>query len=141
MARRVRAARVKVHRNYTIEQAAETVGVTPQTVRSWIKQGLPVMAARRPYQILGCALREFLARTEADRKQPLRIGEFFCLRCKTARPPALGMMDYSPLSPSHGRLSAFCAECEGPCGRVVSAARLPEWSAAYTVGGNNAGRD
>ena len=139
MARRVSAARVKAHRSYTVEEAAERVGVTPQTVRSWVRQGLTAMTAQRPYLIFGCALKEFLARAEADRKQPLRIGEFFCLRCKTARPPALGMADYSPMSRGHGRLHAFCAVCEGPCSRVVSAASLPEWVAIYAIGGSGAG--
>jgi hypothetical protein len=140
MARRVSAARVKIHRNYTVEDAAEIVGVTPQTVRSWIRHGLPAMTAQRPYLILGCALKEFLGRTKANRKRSLQIGEFFCLRCKAARPPALDMVDYSPMSNSHGRLHAFCAECEGPCGRVVSATSLPEWAVMYGIGGSGAGR-
>lgn len=58
MPRRVSTARIKIHRSYTVEDAAETVCVTPQTVRTWIKQGLPAMTASRPYLILGCALKD-----------------------------------------------------------------------------------
>ena len=62
MARRISAIRVKANRSYTVEEAADAVGATPQTVRNWIKRGLPAMAAQRPILIIGCALKEYLAR-------------------------------------------------------------------------------
>jgi len=134
--RRVSAARVKANRSYTVEEAAETVGVTPQTVRSWIRRGLPALTAQRPFLILGWALKDFLTSAEASRKRPLGLGEFFCLRCKTSTTAAMGLADYAPLSTAHGRLEAFCAACEGPCSRVVTKASLPDWAAHCQIGGN-----
>jgi excisionase family DNA binding protein len=134
--RRVSAVRVKANRSYTVEEAAETVGVTPQTVRSWIRQGLPALTAQRPFLILGYALKDFLASAEASRKRPLRLGEFFCLRCKTSTTAAIGLAEYAPLSTAHGRLEAFCAVCEGPCSRLVTKASLTDWTGYYQIGGN-----
>ena len=114
--------------------------MTPQTVRSWIKRGLPALAAQRPTLILGWALKDFLARAEASRRRPLRLGEFFCLECKSARGAAMGMADYVPLSAAHGLLRAFCAVCEGTCTRLVSAASLPAWTAICRIGGTNGGQ-
>jgi hypothetical protein len=139
MPRRISAIRVKANRNYTVEEAADVAGATPQTVRAWIKRGLPAMNGQRPVLILGSALKEFLARAEADRKRPLQVGEFFCLGCKSARAPALAMADYVALSANHGFLRAFCAVCEGPCTRVVSAAALPAWRAISEIDGTNDG--
>lgn len=39
MAKRVSVQRVKIHRQYTYETAADTVGVTVQTVRAYAAMG------------------------------------------------------------------------------------------------------
>ncbi len=136
MALRASAARVKSNRSYTIEEAAETVGVTQQTVRSWIKQGLPAMTDQRPFLIIGLALKDFMKETHQKRKQPLSIGEFFCVRCKVPRKAAAGMVFYSPLSGSHGRLEALCAVCEGVCQRTVRAEDLRHWTPFCRIDGS-----
>ena len=141
MARRIRAARVKALRSYTVEEAAQTVGATPQTVRTWIRQGLPALTDQRPMLIMGWWLKDFLARAEASRRRPLRIGEFFCFSCKRARTAAMGMADYVPRSANHGLLRAFCAACEGTCTRVISASSLPAWTAIYGIGGTGTRKD
>ena len=136
MPRRVSAARVKANRSYSVEEAADIVGVTPQTIRHWIGRGLPAMTGTRPALILGCALKDFLARNERQRKQPLGTGEFFCFRCKQPRRAALGMADYAPLSPTHGRLNALCEVCETALSRTVRAESLPAWLTICDIGGN-----
>ncbi len=136
MARRISGARLKSNRAYTVREAAEIVGVTPPTVLGWIRQGLHALRDEKPFLILGCELKAFLAKTKANRKQPLGVGELYCLRCKTGTPPALAMVEYAPISPRHGRLHAFCAVCEGPSNRIVSAASLPDWAATCEISGN-----
>src|SRR5688572_14803472 len=111
MARKVNAARVKANRSYTIEELADAAGVTPQTVRVWIKQGLSALTEQRPFLVLGWACKEFVARANSARRRPLGLGEFFCLKCKGPRGAAMGMADYEPLSPGRGLLRAFCEVC------------------------------
>jgi hypothetical protein len=141
MARRVNTARVKANRSYTLEELADAAGVTPQTVRAWIKQGLSALTGQRPFLVMGWACKEFSERTNSTRKRPLRLGEFFCLACKCPRSAAMGMADYEPLAPDRGFLRAFCAVCEGACTRLISAAALPAWRAICRVGGNNPEQD
>lgn len=136
MGRRVSARRVKSHRTYEIGEAAETVGVTPQTIRAWCKGGLRVMDARRPHLILGADLNEYL---ENARKKPgssLPFGMLNCFGCKEPRKPAFGIVDYQPLSDRHGILAGFCEVCEGRCTRIVGQGRLPDWQALYEIGGS-----
>lgn len=119
MARRYRTNRIKSHRSYEIEEVADLVGVTPQTVRIWIQQGLPALTEKRPYLILGWQLKAFLKSREKDRKKPLLTGEFYCLGCKAPRSAALGLIEHIPLENGRMMLRAFCEVCEQPCNRFV----------------------
>lgn len=58
---------------YTILEAAKVLGVTPQTVRLYIKEGrLPAKRIGRPYLISGDALKRFVTDTssEGDFRKP-----------------------------------------------------------------------
>jgi hypothetical protein len=136
MIRPGRAKRIERHRSYEISEAAEFLGVTPQTVRGWTKQGLTIIDDRRPHLILGEAIKDFLESRETTRRRSLGLGHFYCLRCKAPTTSALGWADYVPQTATTGRLQTFCARCEGPCGRVVSRADLPRWAGILEIGGN-----
>jgi hypothetical protein len=86
MIRRRRARRIKRHRNHDVAGVAEMLGVTPQTVRAWTRQGLPIIDDRRPFLILCEALNEFLDARETSRSRLPAIGEFRCFRCQVTCP-------------------------------------------------------
>ncbi|WP_424929523.1 helix-turn-helix domain-containing protein [Amaricoccus tamworthensis] len=137
MARRISASKVKSNRTYTVEQAADAIGVSEQTIRIWITQGLPVLSAKRPMLILGWALKDFITRKQQGQKRPLRLGEFFCFSCKEPRRAAIDMVEYHPRSPTHGRLRALCEVCECILNRNIRADQLPSWPAFYEVPDNS----
>lgn len=134
MPRRATLHRIKLHRTYTIEQAAGCVGVTPPTIRRWCKDGLRIMAKQRPYLILGADLKDWMKERRAPKSKPLPVGQMRCLSCKQTLPPAFGVLDYIPKSERHGMLKGFCGNCEGTVTRIVSRAHLPAWSATCTIG-------
>ena len=43
----------KIHRNYTVEEVAGLYGVHRNTVREWVRRGLPTIDDRRPMLIVG----------------------------------------------------------------------------------------
>lgn len=118
--------RVKLHRSYTVDEAARALGVCKGTVRRWIKaHDLPALTDRKPVLILGGDLIDFgKARTRA--KQTCAPGELYCVRCRAPRNPAGGMAEFIPLNPGGGNLRAICETCETLMHRRVSLGQLPE---------------
>lgn len=114
----------KIHRNYTVEEVASRYKVHRNTVRRWIRQGLPTCDARRPLLILGADLSAFLTRKRTQNKRPCKPGEIYCVRCRVPRSPALGMAEYQPLTPTGGNLIALCPACEGMIYRRVNFSKL-----------------
>ncbi|WP_426034048.1 helix-turn-helix domain-containing protein [Cypionkella sp. TWP1-2-1b2] len=120
MAKRVSARKVKIHNQYTYEQAADALGVSVQTVRLWRQSGLPVLDSQKPHLILGFALKDFLAKRQNKPERRLARDQFLCMTCNAARRAYGGMADYLPYTATRGRLEALCEACEGLCGKFAS---------------------
>ena len=116
--------RAKINRSYTVEEVASLYGIHRNTVRQWIKQGLPICDDQRPLLILGAELRAFLTRKRTQNKRPCKPGEIYCLPCRTPQVPALGIADYQPLTPNSGNLIGLCPTCERLIFRRVALAKL-----------------
>lgn len=117
MPKRLNPNLAKIHRNYTVEEVATLYGVHRNSVRTWIKAGLPVCDTRRPTLILGADLRDYIKSRRRARKRRCKDDELFCLRCRAPKRPAEGMVDYIPLTSTTGRLSGLCPECTGVMNR------------------------
>ena len=116
----------KIHRNYTVEEVAVVFGVHRNTVREWVKRGLPTNDSRRPILILGADLRAFLSARRMKNKRPCQPGEMYCMRCRAPRAPAGNMADYEADSATLGNLIAICSTCEAMMYRRVSLAKLEQ---------------
>lgn len=115
---------VKIHRNYSVEEIAELFGVHKNTVRRWVKEGLPIIDSKRPMLILGRELACFLEERRKARKRPCRPGQLFCVRCRAPKYPADGLVEYQPITETKGNLSAFCPDCESIMNRCVALAKI-----------------
>ena len=102
---------VKIHRNYTVEEAARVLGVTKITVRRWIKGGLPALTDRKPTLILGSDLAQFLSERKTTARQACQPEECFCVKCRGPRRPAADMAEFIPLTPTLGNLRGICPIC------------------------------
>ncbi len=114
----------KIHRNYSVEEVAALFGVHRNTVREWVKRGLPTNDDRRPMLILGRDLLAFLRARRTKNKRPCQHGELYCVRCRAPKRPAGGMVDYQPVTATLGNLIAMCPDCEAMMYRRVSMAKL-----------------
>ncbi|MCW3848117.1 helix-turn-helix domain-containing protein [Sphingomonas sp. LB-2] len=124
-AKRLNSRLIKLHHSYAIEEISRALGVHKNTVRGWRTRGLLPIDSSRPILFQGRVLREFLERERNAAKRPCPPGHFYCLRCRTPRPPAFGMVDYSARNATSGNLSALCGTCGTLMHRRASLASLP----------------
>jgi hypothetical protein len=117
---------VKIHRNYTVEEVARLFGTHKNTVRAWVKAGLPTCDGKRPTLILGRELAAYLKARRTKNKRPCQPGEIYCVRCRAPKQPAGDMAEYQPITENFGSLMGFCPDCEGMIYRRASRAKLPE---------------
>jgi hypothetical protein len=122
--RRIDPRRIKIHRNYTVEEAAEVIGTHKNTVRLWIKQGLPPADERLPTLILGKELRAFLENRKVRRKHRLAPGQFYCFKCRAQKTPYAGLADYVATSATLGNMKGLCPDCGTIMNRRTSLAKL-----------------
>lgn len=116
----------KIHRNYTVEEVANVFKVHKNTVRDWVKQGLPTNDDKRPMLILGRHLAAFLTARRVKNKRPCQPGEIYCVRCRIPKAPAGDMAEYEPISETLGNLIGICPDCETMMYRRVSRAKLDQ---------------
>lgn len=116
---------VKAARTYDVSEAANALGRTPATIRHWIKDGLEVMATRKPYLILGQAIRDYIRAKSASRKRPLASDEIYCLSCKAGRTPLAMSVTLSAQTSKTSRINGLCGTCGAPMSRIISAKDEP----------------
>jgi hypothetical protein len=112
MARHPNPKRVKLHRTYTVGDAAACLRMHKNTIRSYLKNGLVPIDRKRPVLILGSVLRRFLEERRARGRQTCRAGQIYCIRCKTPKQPAGDIAEYIPMTATSGNLRAICPDCE-----------------------------
>jgi excisionase family DNA binding protein len=124
--RRLNPRRAKIHRNYTVDEVADLYGVHKNTVREWLKKGLPTSDDRRPMLILGRDLNEFHQARRARNKRTCQPGEIYCVRCREPKSPAGDMADYQRMTPTLGNLVGICPSCETIIYRRAGLAKLEQ---------------
>jgi excisionase family DNA binding protein len=124
MRRRPNPRLIKIHRNYSVDEAARVLRTHKNTIRTWIKQGLPTIDRRRPTLIHGVDLSAFLKNRRNRGKRPCPPSHMYCFKCRSPKKPAAGMADYLPISTTSGNLRALCPDCGTLMHRRAAFAKL-----------------
>lgn len=108
---RINPRRAKRHWPYSAHELAERLGVHKNTVRHWIKGGLPVVDGTRPVLILGSEFQAWWGKKDKAKKRPCPPGQMYCFKCRVPKAPALGMVDFVATNAATGNLKALCETC------------------------------
>jgi len=110
-AKRINPRRAKLHWSYTAHELAERLDVGRNTVRQWIRAGLPVVGGTRPILILGSDFQAWWNKRRKSAQRPCQPGQMYCFKCREAKAPAMGMVDYTATNVVTGNLKALCETC------------------------------
>lgn len=114
---------VKMHRSYTVHEIADALHVHRNTVREWIRVGLPVLEGR-PVLMLGQDIIAFLRARRAKKRRPCGPDQMYCFRCRVPRLPAADMVDFAPINLKVANLVGICPVCDTVMYRCVPAAQV-----------------
>jgi hypothetical protein len=124
--RRLDPCRAKMHRSYTIAEAAKLQDSHPNTVRRWIENGLDNFKVNGIVLILGEDLRAFLERKLSGRRSKCGLGSMYCLRCRAVRTPPPDLIEAISVTDALVNLRGICPECGSLVHRRAAVSRLAE---------------
>lgn len=112
MARRwANARRVRINRSYSVPELASLCDVHRNTIRNWIRDGLPTIDRQRPALIQGQTVKDYLRAKRNKRKRTCPPGTIYCFRCKDPRRPAGQTATLIIDRRGAGNITATCEEC------------------------------
>lgn len=110
MSRRHDLRNIKDHLTYTASELATTLNVARSTVSHWTTDGLKPIERKRPYLYAAYDIKAYIE-SIAKPRQPLELGEIFCVACKVGRLPKENGAIYRPRSVNSGDLIGVCPVC------------------------------
>src|SRR5262249_23061696 len=108
------------------EEIARLFRVHKNTVRNWVKQGLPVIDDRRPILILGSELARFVRERRQKMKQTCGPGRIYCIACRAPKVPAGKITESTATGQLAGNLCGICPDCDRLIYRRVNIAKIDQ---------------
>lgn len=88
MKKKYNLRKLNKHKSYDSSELQEILGVHPQTVKTWKKEGLkPINGGSSPFLYSGDELIAFLLKRTESQKVKLKEDEIYCLKCRRAVKP------------------------------------------------------
>jgi DNA-binding XRE family transcriptional regulator len=135
MARRPNWRAIRIHRSYSVDEAARALGVAKVTVRRWIASGsLPVIDDCKPTLILGAELSVFVKGKRAP-KHKLRLDQCFCMRCREPKAAARSEAELIQTKGANAMVRMLCETCATVMHKRVSWKQIPQLSALVSLSG------
>ena len=119
--------------SYSIDEICELFDIHPNTVRSWIRDGLEPIDGNRPTLIHGSALTAFLKDRQSGRKRACRRGELYCCSCRSPQRPWERLVDVEFLTPDRLLLKAICGQCGSRMNRIGSRSKRAEYEELFDI--------
>jgi hypothetical protein len=116
----------KINRSYTVEEIATLFDVHKNSVRAWIKKGLPVCDDLKPLLILGGDLKAFLKAKRAQNKRTCKTNELYCCKCRAPQLPELSTIEFRHETTTKGRVIAQCSTCHSRMNKYFKLANLEQ---------------
>jgi len=116
--------KVKIHRNYSLNEIARLLETSLATVRRWLKAGLKTIDLTRPFLVRGKELKRFARWWRSRNRRRCGPGQIYCLKCRAPRRPSNGEVELIKETQNCGRIRGVCTACGASMTRIVSIRNL-----------------
>jgi len=110
------------------------LGLHPQTVRKWIKNGLKTMDAGKPALVYGHDLIAYLKKNNNANKCKTAFDEIYCMGCQDARPLFRNKIAVEQKS-QFLKVQGACRECKKPMFKNYKLSDFPALRQKFTLVG------
>ncbi len=110
------------------------LGLHPQTVRKWIKNGLQAMDAGKPALVYGHDLIAYLKKNNSANKCKTAFDEMYCMRCQDARPVFRNKIAVEQKT-QFLKVQGACRECKNPMFKNYKLSDFPALRQKFTLVG------
>jgi hypothetical protein len=124
---------ISVRKSYEVREITRLLDRSPDTVRGWIKEGLPVLPGSKPRLIDGAELKAWLQAKWAKRKKSCAINQLHCCKCRNSREPDPASVKTEPVTAKTVMIRAKCGTCGTAMQQVRKTEALAETIAAMTA--------
>jgi hypothetical protein len=131
MGKRANPMAVKASLTYEVSEAAAALGKSEATIRNWIKDGLPVMASKKPQLISGQDIRDYIRAKSKGAKSSLSPEQLYCLSCQEGHKPVGMAVETVPNNEKTDRLIGVCETCGGSASRIISKSKSSHFAAIF----------
>jgi excisionase family DNA binding protein len=102
---------IKMHRPYSVDEAARTLGVHKATVRRWLKKWkVPIFDDQKPVLIRGEDLKS-LGNQMKKPSSPCRVDQAYCLKCRKPTKAAYGEWEIADATGTAANMRMLCGTC------------------------------
>ena len=119
--------------SFTTMEVATLLGVHKRTVEEWYRSGLKRIDDHKPFMVHGSDLIAFLDERQLAKKQPCKINELYCVKCRKPQESRDHFVDIRYLPVNRLMIYGSCACCHSPTHKVTSPKRLAELKQVFTV--------
>jgi len=105
--------KAKQHWIYNFADVVRLYNIHPNTLRNWVKQGLPNLRDGKKRLFRGEDLNAFHRKGRERRKFPCQPGELYCVRCKQPHSLLGRLVSFRWMKATAGLLDWKCPGCLG----------------------------
>jgi len=116
--------RIRTSKTYALPDVAKTLDRNVATIRSWVRQGLPLLSEQKPVLVLGLDLKGWLLARWKTKRQKCQSGELFCFKCREPRKPKLESVEIIVRNEKTVSIKGRCEACDTRMNQAGSLAKL-----------------
>ncbi len=125
--------RIRTSKTYILPEIAKTLDRDIATIRSWVRNGLPLLSDQTPVLVAGYDLKDWLQQTWSLKKRKCQPDELFCFKCRKPSKVKNCTVRFVQRNNKTVSVKGQCAVCNTRMNQTRSLAKLAELQVLFNT--------